>query len=370
MTREELTMIRVSIVGSTGYTGGELLRYLVRHPEVTIAHLTSESFVGQPIHQIHKFLKGRLGLVCEKLNTATIANDSDVAFLGLPHGAAAKTVAALLEKGPKVIDLSADFRLRDAKVYKAWYGHHAAPHLLKEAVYGLPERYRDQIRTARLVANPGCYATTSILAGLPLVARGLLGKGPIIVDAKSGVSGAGRKVETPYLYSELDESMQAYALKGHRHQPEIWQEWERAARDGQFRVSGFESRVYAKQTRNSELATRNSLIFVPQLAPMNRGIFAVLYAPLARKMSAEALREVYLSYYMREPFVSILGPYESPEVKAVAYTNHCQIGVSVSTSGHEAIVIAALDNLVKGAAGQAIQNMNLMFGLEETAGLL
>ena len=214
----------------------------------------------------------------------------------------------------------------------------------------MPERYRDAIRQARLIANPGCYATTSILAGLPLVAKGLLGKGPIIVDAKSGVSGAGRKVEATYLYSELDESMQAYALKGHRHQPEIMQEL-RAQGSG-FRKMDTE------------------LIFVPQLAPMNRGIFANLYAPLKKKMTAEALREAYLSYYMREPFVSVLGTYESPEVKGVTYTNHCQIGVSVSASGTEAIISAALDNLVKGAAGQAIQNMNLMFDLDETTGLL
>jgi N-acetyl-gamma-glutamyl-phosphate reductase len=339
-------MIRVSIIGATGYTGGELLRCLIRHPEVTLAHLTSERFAGQPIHQLHKFLKGRSGLICEKLNVSAIAKDSDVVFLGLPHGAAAKTAAQFLEKGVKVIDLSADFRIRDGKVYRKWYGKHAAPLLVKEAVYGLPERYRDQIRKATLVANPGCYATASILAGLPLVAEGLLGKGPIIVDAKSGVSGAGRKVEAIYLYSELDESMQAYALKGHRHQPEILQEWKRAG------------------------TIANEFIFVPQLAPMNRGILANLYAPLKKKMTAEALREIYLTYYMREPFVSILGTYESPEVKAVTYTNLCQIGVSVSSSGREAIIIAALDNLVKGASGQAIQNMNLMFDLDETTGLI
>ena len=339
-------MIRVSIVGSTGYTGGELLRYLIRHAEASIVHVTSERFVGQPIHQIHKFLKGRSGLLCEKLNVAAIAKDSDVVFLGLPHGAAAATASQFLNKGVKVIDLSADFRLKDLKVYEQWYGKHPVPALVKEAVYGLPERYREDIRGARLVANPGCYATTSILAGLPLTVKDLLGKGPIIVDAKSGVSGAGRKIEATYLYSELDENMQAYALKGHRHQPEIAQEWNRAGK------------------------ITNELIFVPQLAPMNRGIFANLYAPLKRKMSAEALRDIYLSYYMREPFVAILDAYESPEVKAVAYTNLCQIGVSVSGSGHEAIITAALDNLVKGAAGQAIQNMNLMFDLDETMGLL
>ncbi len=339
-------MIRVSIIGATGYTGGELLRYLVRHPEVTLVHATSESYAGQPIHQIHKFLKGKSSLICEKMNVAAISKDSDLIFLCLPHGAAAKTAADFLKKGVKVIDLSADFRLKDLKLHEKWYGKHPAPALQKEAVYGLPERYRDEIRSASLVSNPGCFATTGILAGLPLVAGHLLGKGPIILDAKSGVSGAGRKVEATYLYSELDESMQAYALKGHRHQPEIYQEWNRAAK------------------------ISNDFIFVPQLAPMNRGIFANLYAPLKKKMTAEALREIYLSYYMREPFVSILNAYESPEIKAVTYTNHCQIGISVSPSGTQAIITAALDNLVKGASGQAIQNMNLMFGLDETTGLL
>lgn len=346
-------MIRVSIIGSTGYTGGELLRYLVRHPEVTLTHLTSENYAGQPIHQVHKFLKGRTSLITEPVNVALIAKDSDVVFLGLPHGAAAKTAAAFLDKNVKVIDLSADFRIRDLKVYEAWYGKHPVPSLIKEAVYGLPERYRDDIRNARLIANPGCYATTSILAGLPLTATQRLGQGPIIVDAKSGVSGAGRKVEAMYLYSELDESMQAYGLKGHRHQPEILQELLAAG-------------SFSTRRRTSDV----ELIFVPQLAPMNRGILANLYAPLKKKMTAEALREVYLNYYIREPFVSILGAYESPEVKAVSYTNHCQIGVSVSRSGEHAIITAALDNLVKGAGGQAIQNMNLMFGLDETSGLL
>ncbi len=339
-------MIRVSIIGATGYTGGELLRLLIRHPEVTLVHLTSESFSGQPVHQIHKFLKGKVRHILEKLNVAAIAADSDVVFLGLPHGAAAKTAAQFIKKGVKVIDLSADFRLTNLATHEKWYGRHPAAALRKQAVYGLPERYRDDIRSANLVANPGCYATTSILAGLPLVTNRLLGSGPIIVDAKSGVSGAGRKVEAHYLYSELDESMQAYALKGHRHQPEIYQEWGRAGK------------------------ISNEFIFVPQLAPMNRGIFANLYAPLSKKMTAEQLRDVYVSAYIKEPFVSVLGAYESPEIKAVTYTNHCQIGVSVSASGRQAIITAALDNLVKGASGQAIQNMNLMFGLDETTSLL
>ncbi len=339
-------MIRISIIGATGYTGGELLRYLVRHPDATITHLTSERFSGTPIYEIHKFLKGRSRHILEKLNFKEVAKDSDVVFLGLPHGAAARTAAQFLQKGVKVIDLSADFRLKDLRTYEKWYGKHPAPALMKEAVYGLPERHREEIRTSRLVANPGCYATTAILAGLPLVTNHLLGSGPIIVDAKSGVSGAGRKVEALYLYSELDESMQAYGLKGHRHHPEIYQEWGRAGK------------------------IANELVFVPQLAPMNRGIFANLYAPLKKKMTAEALREVYLSSYMREPFIAILGTYESPEVKAVTYTNICQIGVSVSASGREGIITAALDNLTKGASGQAIQNMNLMFGLDETTGLL
>lgn len=352
-------MIRVSIIGATGYTGGELLRLLVGHPDVTLAHVTSESYAGKPIHAIHKFLKGRTGLICEKANPAAIAKDSDVVFLGLPHGTAAKTAAALLKNGTKVIDLSADFRIKDRVTYEKWYGKHPVPALLKESVYGLPERYRDQIREARLIANPGCYATTTILAGLPLATNGLLGKGPIIVDAKSGVSGAGRKLENAYLYSEADENMMVYGLKGHRHHPEILQEWgtaQRAMRNGQ-RVANHALRIA-------------NLIFVPQLAPMNRGILANLYAPLKKKMTAEALREVYLNFYMKEPFVQVLNAYESPEIKAVTYTNNAQIGVAVSADGRTAIIMSALDNLVKGASGQAIQNMNLMFGLPETTGLL
>src|SRR5258708_5629994 len=212
-------MIRVSIIGATGYTGGDLLRYLLRHPEAKLAHLTSETYAGQPVHALHKFLKGRCGLILEKANPAAIAVNSDVVFLCLPHGASAKTAAALLEKNVRVIDLSADFRLQNLAVYTRWYGKHPAPKLIKEAVYGLPERYREEIRRTRLVAAPGCYSTTSILAGLPLVVKGLLGKGPIIVDAKSGISGAGRKMEATYLYSEAEQTMQAYGLKGHRHQP-------------------------------------------------------------------------------------------------------------------------------------------------------
>ncbi|HVO33121.1 MAG TPA: N-acetyl-gamma-glutamyl-phosphate reductase [Elusimicrobiota bacterium] len=341
--------VRVSIVGASGYTGGELLRYLLRHPGVRLAHLTSENHVGKPVHELHKFLKGRLNQPLEKLNVSAVARDSDVVFLGLPHGAAAKTAAALLDHGTRVIDLSADFRLEDASTYARWYGAHPVPALLKGAVYGLPERHRDEIRTARLVANPGCYATTSILAGLPLASAGWLGSGPLIIDAKSGVSGAGRKAEPMYLYSEADESMQAYGLKGHRHFPEIIQEWTRA---------GAKSKT-----------KRIELIFVPYLAPMNRGILATLYAPLAKKQSIDKLRELYVSYYLREPFVTILAPFESPEVKAVTYTNRCQIGLSLDASGRTAIVIAALDNLVKGASGQAIQNMNLMFGFGETTAL-
>jgi len=344
-------MIRVSIIGATGYTGGELLRYLLRHPEVKLARLTSESFAGQPVHALHKFLKGRSGIVLEKANPAAIAQESDVVFMCLPHGASAKMAATLVGKGVKVIDLSADFRLRDLATYTKWYGKHEAPKLIKQAVYGLPERYREEIRGAQLVAAPGCYTTTSILAGLPLVAHGLLGKGQIIVDAKSGVSGAGRKVEATYLYSESNETLMAYGLKGHRHHPEIVQEWERAAAD-------------------SKKKTPIDLVFTPHLVPMNRGIFATLYAPLSKKVSAEELRETYQSFYMRQPFVTVLGANESPEVKGVAYTNHCQIGVSVEPSGKTAVIMAVTDNLGKGASGQAIQCMNLMFNLEETAGLL
>jgi N-acetyl-gamma-glutamyl-phosphate reductase len=344
-------MIRVSIIGATGYTGGELLRYLIRHPDVKLVHLTSENFVGQPIHALHKFLKGRCGLICEKADPSAIAADSDVAFLGLPHGASASTAAALIKKGIKVIDLSADFRLQSVPTYTRWYGKHPAPELIKNAVYGLPERYREQIRGAQLVAAPGCYSTTTILAGLPLMAKGLLGRGQIIIDAKSGVSGAGRKVEATYLYSEANETMLAYGLKGHRHHPEIEQEWQRAAKDAKKKAA-------------------IDLIFVPHLVPMNRGIFSTVYAPLSKRLTTEALREIYLEYYIREPFVTVLAPNESPEVKAVTFTNHCQIGVSVDPSSQRAVIMSVTDNLGKGASGQAVQCMNLMFDLEETVGLL
>ena len=344
-------MIRVSIIGATGYTGGELLRYLIRHPEVKLAHLTSETYAGQPIHALHSFLKGRCSLILEKANPASIAKNSDVVFLGLPHGASAKMAVEILKHGAKVIDLSADFRLQNLAQYTRWYGKHPEPKYIKEAVYGLPERYRDEIRRARLVAGPGCYSTTTILAGLPLIEKGLLGSGTIIVDAKSGVSGAGRKVEAQYLYSEANESVKAYGLKGHRHHPEIVQEWQRAAAAAKKKV-------------------KIDLIFTPHLIPMNRGIFSTAYFPLARRMSVDALREVYLSYYLRQPFVTVLAPQESPETKGVAFTNHCQIGVSTDASGQHAVILAVTDNLGKGASGQAIQCMNLMFGLDESVGLL
>lgn len=344
-------MIRVSIIGATGYTGGELLRYLLRHREVKLAHLTSESFAGQPVHALHKFLKGRCGLTLEKANPTLIAAESDVVFLGLPHSASAQTAGALLKnKSVKVIDLSADFRLKNLTQYEDWYGKHPVPQLMKEAVYGLPERYREQIRTARLIAAPGCYSTTSILAGLPLFTHGLVGSAPIIVDAKSGVSGAGRKTDAMYLYAEANESIQAYGLKGHRHHPEIVQEWERAAADAKKKIKA-------------------ELIFTPHLVPMNRGIFATVYVPLKKSVSAEALRELYLESYMREPFVTVLAPYESPETKGVAFTNHCQIGVSLDRSKSYAVILAVADNLGKGASGQAIQCMNLMFGFNETEAL-
>ncbi len=351
-------MIRVSVIGATGYTGGELLRYLLRHPQVKLVHLTSESFAGQPVHALHKFLKGRCGLTLEKVNPSLMAADSDVVFLGLPHNASAKTAAALLKnKNVKVIDLSADFRLQSLAQYTRWYGKHPVPQLLKEAVYGLPERYREQIKEARLIAAPGCYSTTSILAGLPLFAQGLVGDGQIIVDAKSGVSGAGRKLDAMYLYAEANESIQAYGLKGHRHHPEIVQEWERAAQDA------------LKAGSSKSRAASPELLFMPHLVPMNRGIFATLYAPLKKKISVEALREIYLDYYMREAFVTVLAPNESPETKGVSYTNHCQIGVSMDPSGQRAVIMAVTDNLGKGASGQAIQCMNLMMGFSETEGL-
>ena len=339
-------MIRVSILGATGYTGGELLRILFNHPGVQIQHVTSESHAGEPLSAVHPAFRNRSSLSFEKMNLARIAADSDVAFLCFPAGVGIRPARALLKAGVKVVDLSADFRLPTAALYKSWYkGTHAAPGLLKTAVYGLPELFRDGVASAALVANPGCYATAALLALAPLVRPLAIDPRSVIVDAKSGVSGAGKKLAANYLFGEVNENFQAYGVASHRHQPEM----EHAL--GRF----------------GRLSPR--ITFTPHLVPMTRGILAVAYATMKSNLSAARLRERYERFYASSPFVRVLPDGVLPQTRAVSYTNACDISVRVDARSRRAIVLAAIDNLMKGASGQAVQNMNLMFGRPETEGL-
>lgn len=340
-------MIRVSIVGATGYTGGELLKILLNHPKAEVKHVTSESSPGARIDEIHTDLRKRYDLVLEKFSAKKIAADSDVAFFALPHGVGSKTISEFVGHGKKIIDLSADFRIQDVKTYEQWYKvKHAAPALLKKAVYGLPELYREKIPQANIVANPGCYATTTILALTPLLKHNLVETDSLIVDAKSGVTGAGKKLAAMYHFPEATENFQAYNVANHRHMPEVEQ---------------ILSAVAKKNVR---------MTFVPHLVPMNRGILAVAYANLRKKMTTAQVRQCFQEDYGNETFIRLLPEGQWPQTKSVAHSNFCDINVKVDERTNRVIVLAALDNLVKGASGQAVQNMNLLFGLNETEGLL
>ncbi|OGR88694.1 MAG: N-acetyl-gamma-glutamyl-phosphate reductase [Elusimicrobia bacterium RIFCSPLOWO2_01_FULL_60_11] len=333
-------MKNVSVIGATGYTGGELLRYLLRHPGVRVSHATSERSAGQKVSVLHTDLAGRLDLTLVKNDPDKISKDSGLVFLCLPHAESAAWAKKYLDRGVKVIDLSADLRLASVKSYEKWYKTtHPHPELLKKAVYGLPELYRAKIKGAKLVANPGCYSTTSILTALPLVKKGWARKGSIVIDAKSGVSGAGRKIESRYLFCEAHENFLAYAVTGHRHLPEIEQEL------GQ------------------------SVTFVPHLLPVNRGILATVYAKLSKKISAKELHAAYAEFYKGEAFVKVLDEGKFPELKSVQHTNYCHIGVGLDPKGDTAVLVGVTDNLGKGAAGQALQNMNLVLGFKEGTGL-
>jgi len=340
-------MIRVAIVGATGYTGGELLRILKRHPEVRVVHVTSESSAGKRLEEVHPDLRTDYDLTLESLNDRRLAADSDVAFFALPHGAGSKSIAAFLSEGRKVVDISADFRLRDVRTYEAWYKvKHAAPKLLAEAVYGLPELFRAKILGARLVANPGCYATATILALAPLLKHGLIKPETIVVDAKSGVSGAGKKLDPMYHFPECAENFQAYAVNKHRHMPEI----EQALKD----VSG----------------KPVAITFVPHLVPMTRGILANAYASLKRRMTTADVRAIYEEDYGKERFIRLLPEGCWPRTADVGRTNYADVNLTVDARTNRVVVMTAIDNLVKGASGQAVQNMNLIFGRNETTGLL
>ncbi|MDX1605541.1 MAG: N-acetyl-gamma-glutamyl-phosphate reductase [Candidatus Competibacterales bacterium] len=336
-------MIQAGIVGGTGYTGSELLRLLAAHPQVELRAITSRAEAGRPVAELFPNLRGRVDLRFSEPDPEILSH-CDLVFYATPNGTAMQQVPALLDAGVRVIDLAADFRLRDPAEWQRWYKlEHACPARLAEAVYGLPEVNRAAIRTARLVANPGCYATAVQLGLLPLLETGVVDRAGLIADCKSGASGAGRQASIGTLLCEASENFRAYSVAGHRHLPEIRQGLE-AATGGPV-----------------------ELTFVPHLVPMIRGIHATLYARLQRpEVDLQALFE---ARFHDEPFVDVLPPGSHPETRSVRSANHCRMAVHRPQDGDTAVVLVVEDNLVKGAAGQAVQNMNLMFGLDETAGL-
>jgi N-acetyl-gamma-glutamyl-phosphate reductase len=332
-------MLKIGIVGGTGYTGVELLRILSQHPQVSIEAITSRKEAGMDVAQLFPSLRGRIEL---KFSDPAEANldKYDVVFFATPNGIAMKQVPSLLDAGVRIIDLAADFRIKDIAVWEKWYGMpHACPELVAEAVYGLPEINRNKIKTARLIANPGCYPTAVQLGFLPLVESGAADLGHLVADAKSGVSGAGRNAEIHTLFAEAADNFKAYGVSGHRHLPEIRQGLSQAAKHP------------------------IGLTFVPHLTPMIRGIHATLYAKLLKEVDLQAL---YENRYMNEPFVDVLPAGSHPETRSVRGSNLCRIAVHRPQGGDTAVILSVTDNLVKGAAGQAVQNMNLMFGLPET----
>jgi N-acetyl-gamma-glutamyl-phosphate reductase len=338
-----MTRIKAGIVGGTGYTGVELLRLLAPHPAVELTVITSRGARGIRVSELFPNLRGRVDLAFVEPDDAGL-KACDVVFFATPNGTAMNSVPTLLEAGVKVIDLAADFRLRGIEDWERWYGMpHACPELLAEAVYGLPEINRKAIRPARLVANPGCYPTAVQLGFLPLLETGVIDRQSLIADVKSGVSGAGRKAEISLLLGEAGDNFKAYSVPAHRHLPEI--------RQGLTAVAG----------------APVTLVFVPHLTPMIRGIHATLYATLTEPDAD--LQALFEQRYADEPFVDVLPPRSHPETRSVRGANQCRLAVHRPQDGKTVVVLSVIDNLVKGAAGQAIQNMNLMFGLPETTGL-
>jgi len=343
---EMIIMIRVGVLGATGYAGIETVRILLRHRGVELTRVVSHTTVGTPISELYPNLKGICNLNFTGLDIDDIAENCDLVFTALPHGASKEVIPSLYNKGLKVIDLSGDFRYDDPKVYEKWYGApHSDPELLEKAVYGLCELHRDKIKEARLIGNPGCYTTCSITALYPVVEAGIADNKSIIIDAKSGVTGAGRSASLPNLFCECTETMKAYKVATHRHTSEIEQELSHAAGE-EIMVS-----------------------FTPHLAPMKRGILATCYINLKEKKTTEELVELYKNFYKDDEFVIVYDAGTLPEVKHIAGSNRVGIGMVVDERLNRAVIVSCVDNLIKGAAGQAVQNMNIMYGLPENTGL-
>jgi len=338
-------VIKVGIYGASGYTGEELMRLLISHPEATVVAATSRRFAGAPVAEVYPAFSGLTDLVYTDASPEAVADLADIVFLAVPHGVSMEFAPIVLKAGRRVVDLSADFRIHSVATYETWYGRHKTPEMLGEAVYGLPELHRQHIRNTQLVANPGCYPTSIILGLAPVLKSGWIDTDSVIADSKSGVSGAGRDPQIGSLYCEVAGGFKAYKVGGHRHTPEIEQEL-------------------------SALAGREMKIsFTPHLLPVKRGILSTIYAKLGKDKTAEEATALYQAFYRDESFVRVCEPGRFPNLSSVVGSNYCDIGVTVDKRTGRIVIVSAIDNLIKGASGQAIQNMNLLFGLKETTGL-
>lgn len=338
-------MIKAAIFGASGYTGQELTRILSAHPEVTLVAATSRRFAGQKVSAVFPALQGLTSLTYQNATPAEVCNICDVVFLALPHGVSMEIAPDFIKAGKKVIDLSADYRLRDLKTYENWYRKHSSSKLIKDAVYGIPELYRAKIKKTKLIANPGCYPTSIILGLAPALKKKLLDVTTIIADSASGVSGAGREPLTGSLFCEVDGGFKAYKVGKHRHLPEIEQEL------------------------NALAGKKFAISFTPHLLPVKRGILSTIYAKLKKDIDLPELHSIYSEFYTKEKFVRICPVGVYPNISSVGGSNYCDIGLAVDPRTKRIIIMAAIDNLVKGAAGQAVQNMNIICGFEENAGL-
>ncbi len=339
-------MIKVGIIGATGYAGGELVRILMGHKEAEIVWYGSRSYIGQKYADVYRNMFQIVDAKCMDDNIEALADQVDVIFTATPQGFLASVINENILGKTKIVDLSADFRIKDVKVYEKWYGiEHKSPQFIEEAVYGLCEVNRDKVKGARLIANPGCYTTCSILTAYPLAKEGIIDMRTLIVDAKSGTSGAGRGAKVPNLFCEVNENMKAYGVASHRHTPEIEEQL------------GYAS------------GENVTISFTPHLVPMNRGILATEYATLKKDVTGEEVKAIYDKYYADEKFVRVLGEGVCPETKWVEGSNYVDIGFKLDPRTNRIVMMGAIDNLVKGAAGQAVQNMNLLFGLPESEGL-
>jgi N-acetyl-gamma-glutamyl-phosphate reductase len=339
-------MIRVAVVGATGYAGAEIVRILCNHPEIRVTMLTSRQYAGVAFDSVFPSMTGSVKLVCEALEVDKLCDRADVVFTALPHKIPMSLVPELVSRGKKVIDLSADFRFKDANIYEAHYQKHTAKDLLDQAVYGLCEIYFDKIKTADLVGAPGCYPTSVLLPLLPVITGNYIDTGSLVADSKSGVSGAGRSLSLTTHFCEVNESFKAYKVAEHRHNPEM------------------------EEILSIEAGRPIKLTFVPHLVPMSRGILTTLYANAVEGVTREDIENRLNTFYGGRPFVRILGENRLPDTRNVRGTNLCEIAIRMDERSGRMILISAIDNLVKGAAGQAVQNMNIMLGLDETTGLL